>query len=82
MAADSYSLYTEREVCFAIHTEVSQLVRHFFTDTLVGFSDICRQDDGIWTVSLYIPETNVRDTYALGLLFSDPAHALDDSLYV
>jgi hypothetical protein len=77
MATGSCYSYTEREVLFAIHTEVSQMVRQFFPETLVGFSDISRQDDGIWTVSLYMPETMVRDTYALGLLFSDPAHAFD-----
>ena len=77
MATESGNLYTERDIRFAIHTEVSQMVRQYFPQTLVGFSDICRQDDGIWTVSLYMPETCVHDTHTLGLLFSDPAHALD-----
>ena len=74
-SADTSSLYSEREVRFALLTEVSQMVRQFFPETLVGFSDICREDDGAWTVSLYMPETGIRETYALGLMFSDPAHA-------
>ncbi len=75
MATDTSPLYQEREVRFAILTEVSQMVRQFFPETLVGFGDLFRQDDGTWTVSLYMPETGIRETYALGLMFSDPAHA-------
>lgn len=77
MATDTRSMNAEREVLFAIHTEVSQMVRQFFPETLVGFSDISRQDDGVWTASLYMPETRVRKSYALGMLFSDPVRALE-----
>ena len=76
MATGTTSPFEEREVRFAIWTEISQMVRQFFPETLVGFGDLYRQDDGTWTVSLYMPETGIRETYALGLMFSDPAHAL------
>ncbi len=74
-STDTVSLYAEREVHFAILTKVSQMVRQFFPETLVGFSDLYWEDDGTWTVSLHMPETGIRETYALGLIFSDPMHA-------
>jgi hypothetical protein len=80
MATNTSSINAERDVRFAIMTEVSQMVRLFFPETLVGFSDVFRQDDGVWTVSLYMPETRIRETYVLGLLFSDQAHVLGDPI--
>lgn len=53
------------------------MVRQFFPEPLVGFGDIKRHDDCSWTVSLYIPESGIREIYDLGMLLSVPENALD-----
>ncbi|OGB35180.1 MAG: hypothetical protein A3F78_03305 [Burkholderiales bacterium RIFCSPLOWO2_12_FULL_61_40] len=68
-------LYSDKLVREAIWTEVSLIVRFFFPDQPIGFGDLCREDDGSWTASIHTIENGVRETYELGMLFSDPCHA-------
>lgn len=71
-----FLMNSEQDARFAIITEISLMVRKFFPETLVGFSDIYRRKNGAWTVSLYMPETEIRETYVIGMLFSDQMHTL------
>ena len=68
-------LFNEKTVRGAIFTETFQIVRHFFPDQPIGVSDLYRCDDGSWTASIYMLSNGVRETYELGMLFSDPVHA-------
>ena len=66
---------SDQAVRHAIWTEVFQIVTRFFPDVPVGVSNLCREVDGSWNASIYMVSNGVRETYVLGMLFSDPRNA-------